>query len=205
MSSASICFSNTRTNDKLYVPTEQIDRVQKYIGGEGTPPTVHRLGGSEWMRTTAKVKKAVQEMARELVELYAWRQALGGHAYGPDTPWQQEMEWRSRSTRPRTSSTRSRTSSATSRHTKPMDRLICGDVGYGKTEVAIRAAFKVVSEGKQVAVLCPTTVLAQQHFNTFSERLAAFPINVEHALALPHGQGAERQSRRASSTARSTS
>ena len=166
-------------NDKLYVPSEQIDRVQKYIGGEGTPPTVHRLGGSEWMRTTAKVKKAVQEMARELIELYAWRQALGGHAYGPDTPWQQEME----SAFPFNETPDQLGAIHDVKNdlelTKPMDRLICGDVGYGKTEVAIRAAFKVVSEGRQAAVLCPTTVLAQQHFNTFSERLAAFPITVE--------------------------
>ncbi len=166
-------------NDKLYVPSDQIDRVQKYIGGEGTPPTVHRLGGSEWMRTTSKVKKAVQEMARELIELYAWRQALGGHAYGPDTPWQQEME----SAFPFNETPDQLGAIMDVKHdletTKPMDRLICGDVGYGKTEVAIRAAFKVVNDGKQVAVLCPTTVLAQQHYNTFSERLAAFPITVE--------------------------
>lgn len=166
-------------NDKLYVPSEQIDRVQKYIGGEGTPPTVHRLGGSEWMRTTTKVKKAVQEMAKELIELYAWRQALGGHAYAPDTPWQQEME----SAFPFNETPDQMGAIMDVKRdleiTKPMDRLICGDVGYGKTEVAIRAAFKVVNDGKQVAVLCPTTVLAQQHYNTFSERLAAFPITVE--------------------------
>ena len=166
-------------NDKLYVPSDQIDRVQKYIGGEGTPPTVHRLGGSEWFRTTSKVKKAVQEMARELIELYAWRQALGGYAYGPDTPWQQEME----SSFPFSETPDQLDAIYDVKRdlelTKPMDRLICGDVGYGKTEVAIRAAFKVVSDGKQAAVLCPTTVLAQQHFNTFSERLAAFPITVD--------------------------
>ena len=165
--------------DKLYVPSDQIDRVQKYIGGEGTPPVVHRLGGSEWYRTTTKVKKAVQEMARELIELYAWRQALGGHAYQPDTPWQQEME----SAFPFNETPDQLDAIYDVKRdletTKPMDRLICGDVGYGKTEVAIRAAFKVVSDGKQVAVLCPTTVLAQQHFNTFTERLAAFPISVE--------------------------
>ena len=166
-------------NDKLYVPSDQIDRVQKYIGGEGTPPTVHRLGGSEWQRTTAKVKKSVQEMAKELVELYAWRQALGGYAYGPDTPWQQEMESAFPFTETPDQLGAIEDVKRDLEHTKPMDRLICGDVGYGKTEVAIRAAFKVVGDGKQVAVLCPTTVLAQQHYNTFSERLAAFPITVE--------------------------
>ena len=166
-------------NDKLYVPSDQIDRVQKYIGGEGNPPTVHRLGGSEWLRTTSKVKKAVQEMAKELVELYAWRQALGGHSYGPDTPWQQEMESAFPFNETRDQLIAINDVKRDLEEHKPMDRLICGDVGYGKTEVAIRAAFKVVSDGKQVAVLAPTTVLSQQHFNTFSERLAAFPIEVD--------------------------
>lgn len=166
-------------NDKLYVPSDQIDRVQKYIGGEGSPPTIHRLGGSEWMRTTSRVKKAVQEMARELIELYAWRQALGGHSFGPDTPWQQEMESAFPFTETPDQLGAIHDVKSDLEHHKPMDRLICGDVGYGKTEVAIRAAFKVVSDGKQVAVLCPTTVLAQQHFNTFSERLAAFPISIQ--------------------------
>ena len=166
-------------NDKLYVPSEQIDRVQKYIGGEGTPPVVHRIGGSEWFRTTSRVKKAVQEMARELIELYAWRQALGGHAYAPDTPWQQEMESAFPFNETPDQLDAIYDVKKDLEETKPMDRLICGDVGYGKTEVAIRAAFKVVSDGKQAAVLCPTTVLAQQHFNTFTERLAAFPIAVE--------------------------
>lgn len=166
-------------NDRLYVPTDQIDKVQKYIGGEGSPPTIHRIGGSEWGRTTKRVSKAVQELARELVELYAWRQALGGYKYGPDTPWQQEME--SAFPYEETPDQLEAIYDVKRDLEQPqaMDRLICGDVGYGKTEVAIRAAFKVVSDGKQVAVLCPTTVLAQQHFNTFTERLAAFPITVE--------------------------
>ncbi|MHB9036177.1 MAG: transcription-repair coupling factor [Armatimonadota bacterium] len=165
-------------DDKLYVPAEQIDRIQKYIGGEGNPPAVHRLGGTEWQRATSKVKKAVKEMAKELVELYAWRQALGGHSYGPDTSWQDEMEsaFPYRETPDQLAAINDVKRDL--EQPKAMDRLICGDVGYGKTEVAIRAAFKVVSEGKQVAVLCPTTVLAQQHFNTFSERLAAFPISM---------------------------
>ena len=165
-------------NDKLYVPTDQIDRVQKYIGGDQAPPTIHRLGGAEWARTTSRVKKAVQEMAKELVELYAWRQALGGHSYSPDTPWQQEMESAFPYTETPDQMEAIQDVKQDLEDQKTMDRLICGDVGYGKTEVAIRAAFKVVNEGKQVAVLCPTTVLAQQHFNTFSERLAAFPISV---------------------------
>jgi transcription-repair coupling factor (superfamily II helicase) len=165
--------------DKLYVPSEQIDRVQKYIGGEGTPPVVHRLGGSEWARTTKKVSKAVQEMAKELVELYAWRQALEGHAYSQDTPWQSEMENAFPYNETPDQLEAIRDVKRDLERPRAMDRLICGDVGYGKTEVAIRAAFKVVSDGRQVAVLCPTTVLAQQHYNTFTERLAAFPIKVE--------------------------
>ncbi|MCX6345077.1 MAG: transcription-repair coupling factor, partial [Armatimonadetes bacterium] len=166
-------------NDKLYVPSDQIDRVQRYIGGEGNAPTVHRLGGSEWQRTTSKVKKAVQEMAKELVELYASRQALDGYACGPDTPWQEEMEsaFMYRETPDQLAAIHDVKRDL--QEQKAMDRLICGDVGYGKTEVAIRAAFKVVSEGRQVAVLTPTTVLTQQHFNTFTERLAAFPIKVD--------------------------
>lgn len=164
--------------DKLYVPSDQIDRVQKYIGGEGIPPTVHRLGGSEWLRTTKKVSKSVEELARELVELYAWRQALDGHSYGPDTPWQQEMESAFPYVETPDQLEAIRDVKEDLEKPRAMDRLICGDVGYGKTEVAIRAAFKVVNEGRQVAVLCPTTVLAQQHFNTFTERLAAFPINI---------------------------
>ncbi|MGC8863970.1 MAG: transcription-repair coupling factor, partial [Armatimonadota bacterium] len=165
--------------DKLYVPTDQIDRVQKYIGGEATPPIVHRLGGSEWARTTKKVSKAVEDLARELVELYAWRQALEGHAFSPDTPWQQEMEaaFPYEETPDQLQAIYDVKQDLES--PRAMDRLICGDVGYGKTEVAIRAAFKVVSDGRQAAILCPTTVLAQQHFNTFTERLAAFPIKVE--------------------------
>ncbi len=165
--------------DKLYVPTDQIDRVQKYIGGEGTPPVIHRLGGSEWARTTKRVSKAVEELAKELVELYAWRQALEGHAFSPDTPWQQELEssFPYEETPDQLQAIRDVKRDLES--PRAMDRLICGDVGYGKTEVAIRAAFKVVCDGRQVAVLCPTTVLAQQHFNTFSERLAAFPIKIE--------------------------
>lgn len=166
-------------NDRLYVPTDAIDKVQKYIGGEGTPPTIHRIGGSEWIRTTKRVSKAVQEMARELVELYAWRQALGGHAYGPDSPWQQEMESAFPYQETPDQLEAIEDVKRDLEEARAMDRLICGDVGYGKTEVAIRAAFKVVSEGRQVAVLCPTTVLAQQHFNTFTERLAAFPITIE--------------------------
>ncbi|MDO8683132.1 MAG: transcription-repair coupling factor [Armatimonadota bacterium] len=165
--------------DRLYVPSDQIDRVQKYIGVEGQPPQVHRLGGGEWARTTKRVKQSVREMAKELIELYAWRQASGGYSFGPDTPWQQEME----AAFPYQETPDQFEAINDVKHDlekpKPMDRLICGDVGYGKTEVAIRAAFKAVNEGKQVAVLAPTTVLAQQHLNTFIGRLGAYPVTVD--------------------------
>jgi transcription-repair coupling factor (superfamily II helicase) len=165
--------------DRLYVPSDQLDRVQKYIGSDDQTPTLNRLGGGEWFRTKAKVKARVREMAKELLALYAARQALGGHAFGPDTVWQTEME----AAFPYQETPDQRESIRDVKRDLekpvPMDRLICGDVGFGKTEVAIRAAFKAVTDGKQAAVLVPTTVLAQQHFNTFTERLAAFPVKVE--------------------------
>lgn len=164
--------------DKLYVPTDQLDRVQKYIGGDGQSVTLNRLGGTEWARTTRRVKKSVQDMARELIALYAVRQAQEGCAFSPDTPWQQELEAAFQYTETPDQAEAIRDVKGDLESPKPMDRLICGDVGYGKTEVAMRAVFKVVNDGKQAAVLAPTTILAQQHFNTFSERLAAYPVNV---------------------------
>ena len=166
-------------SDKLYVPVDQVDRVQKYIGSEGAPPSVNRLGGNDWARTTAKAQRQVREIAKDLIELYAARQAAPGHAYAPDTPWQQEMEDAFPYTETPDQDAAIREVKKDLEAPRPMDRLICGDVGFGKTEVAIRAAFKVASEGRQVAVLCPTTVLASQHFATFSERLSAFPVRVD--------------------------
>jgi transcription-repair coupling factor (superfamily II helicase) len=165
--------------DRLFVPSDQLDRVQKYIGSDDVKPTVHRLGGAEWARTKAKVRGKVREMAAELLKLYAQRQAAPGHAFGEDDSWQEEMEAAFPYRETRDQLTAIRDTKKDMEKSRPMDRLVCGDVGYGKTEVAIRAAFKAVQDGKQVAVLVPTTVLAQQHFNTFSERLAAFPLRVE--------------------------
>ena len=164
--------------DKLYVPVDQIDRVQKYIGADAQAPTVHKLGGSEWARTTKRVRQSVREMAKELIELYASRQTLDGYSFAPDTPWQQELEsaFQYEETPDQLEAVQDVKQDLEA--PKPMDRLLCGDVGYGKTEVAIRAAFKVVNDGKQAAVLAPTTVLVQQHFNTFSDRLAAYPVNI---------------------------
>ncbi|MGH2374762.1 MAG: transcription-repair coupling factor [bacterium] len=165
--------------DRLYVPTDQIGLVQRYIGGEGEAPRIHRLGGAEWDREKRRVKEATREMAASLLSLYATRATAPGHAFGPDTTWQREME----AAFPHQETPHQRTAiEAVKRDMespRPMDRLVAGDVGYGKTEVALRATFKAVMDGKQVAVIVPTTVLAQQHFNVFSERFAPFPITVE--------------------------
>jgi len=163
--------------DTLLVPVERADLIQKYSSGEGDgAPRLDRLGGSTWRRRTARVKKAVREMAAELLRLAAVRAAGTGFAYSPDSPWQREFEdaFEHELTADQERAIAEIKSDMES--PRPMDRLLCGDVGYGKTEVAIRAAFKAVLEGKQVAVLAPTTILAEQHFHTFTRRLEGFPI-----------------------------
>jgi transcription-repair coupling factor (superfamily II helicase) len=164
-------------DDKLYVPSDQIDAVRHYTGGDS--PSLSRLGGDGWQRTKAKVRAAVAEIAQELVVLYQKRLQEAGTAFSPDTPWQREFE----DTFPYQETPDQLTAiadvKADMEESMPMDRLVCGDVGFGKTEVAIRAAFKAVQDGKQVAVLVPTTLLAQQHFQTFSERFAGYPVRVE--------------------------
>ncbi|MBI4287822.1 MAG: transcription-repair coupling factor [Chloroflexi bacterium] len=165
--------------DKLYVPADQIDRVSRYIGPGGAIPSLSRLGTQEWLRTRARAKQATQEMAKELLDLYASREVVPGHAYPADTPWQQEMEASFPYVETPDQLEAVRQVKEDMERSKPMDRLVCGDVGYGKTEVALRGAFKAVMDGRQVAVLVPTTVLAQQHLNTFRQRLAAFPMKVE--------------------------
>ena len=165
--------------DRLYVPTDQVDSVSRYVGASDQTPTLSRLGTQEWARTKQRIKESVANIARELLGLYATREVIPGFAYSPDTLWQQELE----SSFPymETSDQLEAVTAvkADMEKPKPMDRLVCGDVGYGKTEVALRAAFKAVTGGKQVALLVPTTVLAQQHFATFRERLQAFPVRVE--------------------------
>nr|CAA9251043.1 Transcription-repair coupling factor [uncultured Armatimonadetes bacterium] len=165
--------------DKLYVPADQVDRVQKYIGSEGAAPTLSKLKGAAWARAVARAKDQVQSIARELIELYAAREAATGHAYGADTPRQKEMEAAFPHTETPDQQAAIRDVKCDLEAPRPMDRLVVGDVGYGKTEVAVRAAFKVAAEGRQVAVLCPTSVLAAQHHATFSERLAGFGVTVE--------------------------
>ncbi|GAA5123969.1 transcription-repair coupling factor [Haloechinothrix salitolerans] len=163
--------------DRLFVPTDQLDEVSRYVGGE--LPTLNKLGGSDWKNTKAKARKAVKEIAAELVQLYAARQAAPGHAFGEDTPWQAELE----DAFPFVETTDQLAAidevKDDMKRGVPMDRVICGDVGYGKTEIAVRAAFKAVTAGKQVVVLVPTTLLAQQHHNTFTDRMGSFPVNIK--------------------------
>ena len=166
-----------RGDDKLYVPSDQIDAVRHYTGGDS--PSLSRLGGGDWTKTKARVKAEVQAVAQELVVLYQTRLHTPGHAFPQDTPWQRELEdaFPFRETPDQLKAIDE--VKADMEEPKPMDRLVCGDVGFGKTEVAVRAAFKAVQDGKQVAVLVPTTLLATQHYQTFSERFAAFPVRVE--------------------------
>ncbi len=164
---------------KLYVPSDEIDRLQKYVGKDGVKPRLNKLGGAAWTKTKAKAKEAVAELARELLQLYASRKARPGHAFGEDVVWQQELEasfiYEETEDQLRATEEIKRDMESS----RPMDRLVCGDVGFGKTEVAIRAAFKAVMDGKQVAVLVPTTILAQQHLTTFRDRLADYPVEID--------------------------
>jgi transcription-repair coupling factor (superfamily II helicase) len=162
--------------DRLSVPTDQVGMVARYVGGD--VPRLSRLGSSDWARTTKRVKRAVKDMAGELVRLYSVRMSVQGHPFGPDTPWQNELEDAFPHAETGDQLTAIEEVKADMERPKPMDRLICGDVGFGKTEIAVRAAFKAVMDGKQVAVLVPTTLLAEQHFITFSERFAPFPVKV---------------------------
>ncbi|HSV37116.1 MAG TPA: transcription-repair coupling factor [Nocardioidaceae bacterium] len=163
--------------DRLYVPTDQMDMVTRYVGGD--MPSLDRLGGSDWAKRKGRAKKAVKEIAAELIKLYAARQATKGHAFGEDTPWQRELEDAFPFTETPDQLSTVDEVKADMRREIPMDRLICGDVGYGKTEIAVRAAFKAVQDGKQVAVLVPTTLLVQQHISTFEERMSAFPVVIK--------------------------
>ncbi|MFH1646366.1 MAG: transcription-repair coupling factor, partial [Chloroflexota bacterium] len=165
--------------DTLYVPTDQIDRVSRYVGAGDRTPVLSRLGTQEWVRTKQRAKEAAEVLARELLALYASREVVAGFAFSRDTVWQQELEAAFPYVETPDQLEAQHEVKEDMQQPRPMDRLVCGDVGYGKTEVAIRAAFKAVMGGKQVAVLVPTTVLAQQHYATFAERLEAFPVRVE--------------------------
>ncbi|HZD73901.1 MAG TPA: transcription-repair coupling factor, partial [Actinomycetota bacterium] len=162
--------------DRLYLPTDQVEMISRYVGGEA--PKLSRLGTKEWDRQKARVRRKVREIAAELIRLYAARMASPGHGFAPDSPWQRELEDAFPYTETPDQLTAIEEIKADMEAPVPMDRLLCGDVGYGKTEVAVRAAFKAIIDGKQVAVLVPTTLLAQQHFATFSERFAPFPVKI---------------------------
>ncbi len=165
--------------DKLYVPVDQLDLVQKYIGSEGKTPKINKLGSNDWQKAKAKVRKSINEIAEDLVKLYAARATLKGYKYSKDTEWQMQFE----DEFPYEETPDQLTSLEEIKHDmesdKPMDRLLCGDVGYGKTEVAIRAAFKAVMDGKQVAFLVPTTILAEQHYKNLKKRFSDFPVKID--------------------------
>lgn len=165
--------------DKLSVPIDQIDLIQKYVGNEEKEPKIYKLGGSEWTRVKNKVRSSVQDIADDLIKLYAERQETSGYGFQKDTPYQQEFEAMFPYDETRDQLRAIEEIKKDMETPRPMDRLLCGDVGYGKTEVAIRAAFKAAIEGKQVAVLVPTTILAQQHYETFRERFSGYPFNVQ--------------------------
>ncbi|MFD1940447.1 MULTISPECIES: transcription-repair coupling factor [Nonomuraea] len=163
--------------DRLYVPTDQLDEVTRYVGGEA--PTLNRMGGADWAKAKSRAKKAVKEIAGELIRLYSARMASPGHPFAPDSPWQREMEDAFPYAETGDQLEAIDEVKRDMERAVPMDRLVCGDVGYGKTEIAVRAAFKAVQDGKQVAVLVPTTLLVQQHLSTFSERFSSFPVSVK--------------------------
>jgi len=165
--------------DRLYVPTYQGDRLSRYVGVKAQPPRIDRLGTANWSRVTQSAKRAVEEMAKELLDLYSLREVAPGHAFSPDTPWQSELDASFPYMETEDQMRAIEEVKRDMEQPRPMDRLVCGDVGYGKTEVALRAAFKAVMDNRQVALLVPTTVLAQQHYRTFQERLAPFPVEVE--------------------------
>lgn len=163
--------------DKLSVPTDQLDQITKYVGGEA--PAVSKMGGADWAKTKGRARKAVKEIAAELIRLYSARMATRGREFGPDTPWQRELEEAFPFVETPDQLSTIDDVKEDMEKAVPMDRLICGDVGFGKTEIAVRAAFKAIQDGAQVAVLCPTTLLVKQHVDTFAERFAQFPVRVE--------------------------
>ena len=181
-------------DDKLFVPVERLDLIQKYTGG--SRPALDRLGGTTWEKAKTRVKKAMRDMAEELLKLYAQRKAVPGHAFPADTHWQEEFEGAFPYELTPDQATAIADIKRDMEAPTPMDRLLCGDVGYGKTEVAMRAAFKAVMDGKQVAFLAPTTVLAFQHLKTLRDRFAGFPVTDRHGQPLPDEAGDESDSRR---------
>jgi transcription-repair coupling factor (superfamily II helicase) len=175
--------------DRLFVPTDSLDQVTKYVGGAA--PSVSRLGGADWAKTKGRARRAVREIAAALIRLYSARMATRGHAFGPDTPWQRELEDAFPYVETPDQLAAIDEVKADMEKPIPMDRIICGDVGYGKTEVAVRAAFKAVQDGTQVAILVPTTLLAHQHLQTFTERMSQFPVTIRELSRFTHAADAE--------------
>ncbi|HEV3323602.1 MAG TPA: transcription-repair coupling factor [Solirubrobacteraceae bacterium] len=167
-------------DDRVYAPTEQLAKISRYLGAGGDHPPLSKLGGSRWEAMKSRARRAAQELAGELLSLYAERRRRSGHSFEPDSEWERELEQRFPYTETPDQRDAIEAVKADMEAPRPMDRLICGDVGYGKTEVALRAAFKAATQGKQVLMLAPTTILAQQHFGTFSERLADYPVTIDH-------------------------
>ena len=191
--------------DQLYVPVHQADRLTRYIGAEGAIPALDRLGGQEWQEKKGRVKQAVIEVAQDMLDLYARRNVVKGYSFKSDTTWQKELEDSFPYVETEDQNRALVEIKKDMESTRPMDRLLCGDVGYGKTEVALRAAFKAVMDGKQVAILVPTTVLAQQHYETFRQRLAPFPVKVEMLSRFRTPREQMTILHRAAASARSTS
>ena len=188
--------------DRLFVPTDALEHVTRYVGGEA--PTLDRLGGGDWAKRKGRAKKAVKEIAAGLIQLYSARMASPGHAFGPDTPWQRELEDAFPYVETPDQLDAINEVKEDMEKSVPMDRVICGDVGYGKTEIAVRAAFKAVQDGKQVAILVPTTLLVQQHYNTFRDRFAQFPVTVR-AVSRFNSDKEQKEVMAGSPRARSTS
>ena len=177
----------------LYILATQLDLIQKYAGADAKKPKLNKLGSNQWTKTKNQVRGAVRQIARDLVELYAARQQENGYQYEPDTVWQKEFEemFPFEETDDQLQAIADTKQDMESK--KIMDRLICGDVGYGKTEIAIRAAFKAIQDGKQVVYLVPTTILAQQHYNTFVQRMKEFPVRVVCSAGFGHAANRRRQ------------
>ncbi len=192
-----------RGADRLYLPVDQIEAITPYTGGES--PTLSKMGGADWQRTRAKARAAAGEIADELVELYRRRLAVEGHAFGPDTPWQTEIEAAFPFAETADQLKAIADVKADMEEPRPMDRLVCGDVGFGKTEVAVRAVFKAVQDGKQAAVLVADHAARQQHFQTFADRYAPYPVRVELLCRFLSPAQQTRGGRRAWPTAPSTS
>ena len=185
-----------RDGDRVFVPSDQLHKISRYVGADAGDPPLSKLGGKQWEQMKLKARRAAQALAGELINLYAERKRRAGHAFPHDSEWQLEFEGRFPYRETPDQLEAIEAVRADMEEARPMDRLICGDVGYGKTEVALRAAFKAAEDGKQVMFLVPTTVLAQQHFGTFQRAPARLPVPHRDGVALPLAEGGARVARR---------